>query len=95
MCEKKGAIMMNVCPCGDTCTIVQDQSHKLPELAERFKHTYCEGNYNRCSRRWVQEFLGVEKVPELMLPHQHDWAQQILTDSGIGRTEFRQKFPKP
>lgn len=53
------------------------------------------GSHASCCRRWIWEFLGAEKVPELMLPHQRDWAQQILMDAGIGYAVLRQRFSNP
>ena len=95
MCDNQETVLVSRCPYWDTCDIIQGQHHKLPTLADRFEQTYCLGNYNGCSRRWIRDFLGAEKVPELMLPHQYEWAQQILTESGIGYTAFRQKFRRP
>ena len=83
------------CPYLETCDIIQDGREQFPELVNQFKQKYCSGNHTACCRWWIWDFLGAEKVPELMMPHQHDWAQQVLTDSGIGYSAFREKFPKP
>ena len=95
MQEEKEKLLTELCPYFETCDMIQGGHERFPELVGRFKQKYCSGNHTACSRRWVWDFLGVEKVPELMMPQQHDWAQQILTDSGVAYNTFREKFPKP
>lgn len=95
MHEEKENLPRDLCPHLEMCDIIQGQQERFPGLVERFQQNYCLKNHNYCSRHWIWDFLGAEKVPALMMPHQHDWAQQVLTDSGIGYKVFRQKFPKP
>ncbi|MBL7214118.1 MAG: hypothetical protein ISS71_00405 [Phycisphaerae bacterium] len=80
------------CPYFKTCEFIQSQEDKLPRLTNQFKENYCLKNYYACSRRWIQDFLGAEKVPELMMPQQHDWAEQLLFESGVRYTAFQQKY---
>ena len=95
MHEEKENSSAELCPHLESCDMIRGGHESFPELVDRFKQKYCSANHNACSRRWVWDLLGAEKVPELMMPHQHDWAQQVLTDSGIGYSVFREKFPKP
>ena len=95
MREQNEPLPADLCPHLGACGIVQGDLEKMPGLVERFKQNYCLGNHAACCRRWVWDFLGVEKVPELMLPHQRDWAQQLLSDSGIGPLAFRRTFLTP
>ena len=95
MQKEKVDSQTELCPHLKSCNMIQHDHEKFPELIERFKQNYCLQKHHRCSRRWIWDFLGFEKVPELMMPHQHDWAQQVLIDTGIGYNTFREKFPKP
>ena len=95
MQEERKNTSTDLCPHIETCNMIQGGQERFPELVDRFKRKYCSGNHSACSRRWIWDFLGPEKVPELMMPHQHDWAQQVLTDACVGHSTFREKFPKP
>ena len=83
------------CPHFKTCGMIYALQDKLPELIQRFKQNYCHKNHKACSRRWVQDFLGAEKVPELMMPQQYDWAEQLLFESGIRYAAFEKMYQKP
>jgi hypothetical protein len=75
--------------------MIQAFQDKLPGLIHRFRDNYCLKNHRACSRRWVQDFLGPDKVPELMMPQQHDWAEQLLFESGVRYAAFQAKYNIP
>jgi hypothetical protein len=92
MCQKEDNFPTKLCPHLETCSIIQNYNEEFPDLTRRFKRNYCYKNHDRCSRRWIWDYLGVESVPELMMPHQYDWAFQILIDSGISYSVIHQEF---
>lgn len=91
-CSDKEIITGQRCPYMETCRIIQDQQDSLPSLVKRFKNRYCFKNHHVCARRWIQDFLGVEKVPDLMMPQQYDWAEQLLFEAGVPYTTFEEKY---
>ena len=80
------------CPYMQECMILTTHQENLPGLVNRFKNHYCLKNHHVCARRWIQDFLGIESVPELMMPQQHDWAEQLLMEAGVKYTEFQEKY---
>ncbi len=80
------------CPYLETCSLICNHRDKLPGLIDRFMARYCYKNHQACSRRWIREFLGAEKVPDLMMPQQRDWAEQLLFEAGIRYRSFQEKF---
>ena len=64
-----------------------------PTLSEKLKDQYCRGNPELCARKCLRDTLGKEAVPQLMLPQQYEWAQQILADHNISISEINQMFP--
>ena len=83
------------CPYLDRCDLIQNHVEHLPGLIDRFKARYCLKRPFACSRRWIWDFLGAEKVPELMMPQQRDWAEQLLFEAGIRYSTFREKYGTP
>lgn len=88
----KGNSEADRCPYYEVCGIIQNHQDKLPGLINRFKQSYCFKNHHLCSRRWIKDFLGIEKVPELMMPQQHGWAEQLLFESGVRYADFQAKY---
>jgi hypothetical protein len=64
-----------------------------PTLSEKLKDQYCRGNPELCARKRVREAINKEAVPQLMLPQQYDWAQQLLTEHGISISKIRELLP--
>ena len=79
------------CPYVDSCGLFMELGPNMPGLIERLKGHYCFRNHGVCSRRWVREFLGTERVPKLMMPQQRDWAQRLLLEAGVPYTEFERR----
>lgn len=82
------------CPHLNQCPLAS-QLGSLRTLIDRFKTNYCFKNHHVCARRWIHDFLGVEKVPELMMPQQHDWAEQLLFEAGVSYKAFEQTYRVP
>jgi hypothetical protein len=83
------------CPYLNRCPLLASQLDTLPTLVDRFKTNYCFKNHHVCARRWIHDFLGFEKVPDLMMPQQHDWAEQLLFEAGVSYKAFEQKYRVP
>lgn len=80
------------CPYMEGCDILKTHQDNLPGLVNRFKEHYCLKNHHVCARRWIRDFLGVESVPELMMPQQHDWAEQLLIEAGVKYSDFQERY---
>ena len=93
--DKKEIASEQCCPYLEVCGLIQTHQDNLPGLVDRFKQDYCFHNHLACSRRWIQDFLGAEKVPELMMPQQHEWAEQLLFEANVSYTAFEQKYHMP
>ena len=53
----------------------------MPELVERIQKTYCTTlSCCRCARFQIAQNLGLDAVPQLMLPNQNQWATQIIEE---------------
>jgi hypothetical protein len=77
------------CPYHEKCPMFGNQiCTEFPPLSEKLKDQYCRGKFETCARKCVRETIGKEFVPQMMLPQQHDWARQILTDKEIGITQI-------
>jgi len=80
------------CPHLEECRLLRDHRENLPGLVTRFKEHYCISHHHLCARRWIRDFLGVDQIPELMMPQQHYWAEQLLMEAGINYSEFLSKY---
>jgi len=65
-------------------------STEIPPLSEKLKDQYCRGNFDSCARKWIWDTVDNESIPKMMLPHQHDWARQILSEKGLSITQINQ-----
>ncbi len=83
------------CPHMNICRMIQVQEGTLPTLIDRFKANYCFNNHHVCARRWVYDFLGAKAVPELMMPQQRDWAEQLLFEADVSYTAFEKAYRLP
>lgn len=70
------------CSCLAKCPFFQRNEGVMPALAQKLKSEYCLHDNTDCCRLWIRQELGAESVPALMLPHQRDWAEQLLRDAG-------------
>jgi hypothetical protein len=67
------------------CTILTENGKEMPKLASLFKERYCTDQFDQCARYQVARSVGLNGVPELMLPSQVEWAQQIIKEQKSGR----------
>lgn len=71
----------HLCQYLDKCALILDNKDKMPELVARFKDEYClNRSYCECARFHMTHTLGLDAVPQLMLPSQTEWARQIIED---------------
>ncbi len=72
---------MEKCEFLEQCTIFRvDPIMSNTDLKDRLQKHFCNSQYHRCARHFLQAAIGKEHVPMLMLPNQHEWAAQILSD---------------
>jgi hypothetical protein len=45
-----------------------------------FREQYCVGVFDQCARYQVALSLGMQHVPEYMLPNQNEWACQVIQE---------------
>ena len=79
------------CPCLGQCPFFQAHESTMPDLAKKLKADYCLHDNSHCARLWVRDELGRELVPLQMMPHQAEWAEQILVDAGKTSTIYKRK----
>ena len=70
------------CPNLERCSFFQEHQDTMPDLVKKLKSKYCLSDNSQCARLLVSRQLGREKVPVLLMPHQLDWAKQLLYDAG-------------
>lgn len=79
------------CPCLGKCSFFQSHETKMPALVAKLKAQYCLSDNTNCARLWVREEVGAEQVPMQMMPHQLEWAEQILHDAGKTISVYKRK----
>jgi hypothetical protein len=76
--------MMGKCEFLETCGLYAiEVIASNVELKKRFQETFCSCDSSKCARHYVRKALGKGLVPELMLPHQIEWAKQLVSDNRI------------
>lgn len=75
---------MGKCEFSENCAIFELSAIVNNTNAQkRFRENFCNGNESKCARHLVWTTLGKEYVPVLMLPHQREWANQLLSDQKV------------
>ncbi|MHC4291371.1 MAG: hypothetical protein ACYSTR_04080 [Planctomycetota bacterium] len=69
------------CPFFGSCSLIQKNQTRMPNLVQRIQDYYCTGESLQCARRWIYDTLGQAFVPPLLLPNQWEWARQIATET--------------
>lgn len=73
---------MSACSLLDRCIFFKDNMSDMPSTATILKAKYCsEGGSSSCARYLVFEKLGMEKVPQDLLPSQIDRMEEILDET--------------
>lgn len=80
------------CPHVSKCPFFTENQSVLPDLCEKLKKEYCLKDNKHCARLRLRNALDANAVPALMMPHQHEWVDQILLDAGIMPGMFRDKL---
>jgi len=73
------------CPFLAQCRFIQNNTQNMPELIQRTQDHFCTVSDAACARRHLYEAVGPHGVPDLMLPKQADWAQQIIEEYKEGQ----------
>ena len=72
---------MNKCEFIDKCPFFNKlEENAMYQLVEKMKSNYCLTDNSLCARLKLRNILGPQSVPVLMMPHQTDWANQIMLD---------------
>jgi len=86
------------CPHIGSCSLIQQNTARMPNLVQRIRDYYCAWESLRCARRWLYDTLGHSFVPPLLLPNQWEWARQIVTetedDGKLSENDFVKPFPR-
>ena len=69
------------CPYLNVCPFFTRNQNDMADLCKKLKKEVCLQDNTHCARLRVRDALGMEFVPTLMMPHQHEWADQILLDA--------------
>jgi hypothetical protein len=80
------------CPKFEKCPFFQRHENIMSKLTKRLKSEYCLRDNTDCCRLWICRELGPESVPETLMPHQWDWAEQILRDAGKTEVIYKRVF---
>lgn len=62
----------------------QLEENAMHQLVERMKQQFCLSGGQGCARLKVRTTIGPEQVPLLMMPHQLEWADQVVHDHKVG-----------
>jgi hypothetical protein len=49
----------------------------LPGIADLFRVRYCDGDHTLCARHRLADIVGVNGVPESLMPNDHDSAAKL------------------
>ncbi|HIJ78551.1 MAG: hypothetical protein OEY01_05435 [Desulfobulbaceae bacterium] len=69
---------MNECERMDRCRYFLEHLKELEAVQEMWKRKFCKGDKNQCARYMVLKELGVDQVPDYLVPTQVDKAKEIL-----------------
>lgn len=81
MQSKNRQVAQHQCPFNNQCVLINQNQSKMPGLIHRVQENYCTlKSCFKCARFCVYRALGIDAVPELMLPTQTEWAKQIIEE---------------
>ena len=66
------------CPFLPQCRFIQNNIQNMPELIQRTQDHFCTVSDAACARRYLYKTVGPQRVPDLLLPKQAGWAEQII-----------------
>ncbi len=64
-----------------TCAFFNDRMANMPSTADRFKQTFCRGDFGSCARFMIVKAIGREKVPADLFPNQQERAKAIIAQA--------------
>lgn len=71
--------MSGVCEFSSRCAVIAGRS-VAPDVALRYRDHYCTGNHRMCARWALASAVGIERVPDDLLPQQHARADDVLLE---------------
>lgn len=72
---------MPACSLLDQCIFFKDNMSDMPSTANILKAKYCSEGSSSCARYLVFEKLGMDKVPQDLLPSEIDRMEEILDET--------------
>ena len=93
MQEKVSESQPRQCLYIEKCPFLSENQNNFPGLCQKLKNEFCLRNNQDCARLRLRNALGPEAVPLLLMPHQQDWADQILLDAGIIPDKIHEIMP--
>ena len=69
---------MKECECLPNCPFFNGRMDEMPASVKMFKRQYCLGNHISCARYRVYKELGLDHVPDDLLPYQSGCADAII-----------------
>jgi hypothetical protein len=76
--QGKGIDMANVCPYFEGSPFCERLRSISESASETYTQKYCKGDFSACARYMVTEALGLNAVPEAMLPNETDRALRVI-----------------
>lgn len=83
----------NICPLANQCSFYQQSESYMPVVSKPLRNEFCFKDNSRCACRAILTRLGLEWVPLHMMPYQHEWAEQILTDIANSNVPLESELP--
>ncbi|MDI6712813.1 MAG: hypothetical protein QMD96_06185 [Anaerosomatales bacterium] len=69
--------MNGVCEFSSRCAVFAGRS-VAPDAAFRYRDHFCTGDRRACARWALASAIGIERVPDDLLPQQHARADEFL-----------------
>lgn len=69
--------MNGACEFSSRCAVFAGRSVP-PDVALRYRDHYCTGCCSACARWALATAVGIDRVPDGLLPHQHDRADELV-----------------
>lgn len=71
---------MSCCERMEKCKYFNERLKELEAVQEMWKKNYCRADKTQCARYMVLQALGLDKVPNNLVPTQIDRAKSLISD---------------
>jgi len=71
---------MHQCPLLDTCRFMNRIRRVSSAQAKAYERAFCMSVYTDCARFKVADAIGLEHVPDALLPLEKEQAEQIIAE---------------